>query len=402
MNGNEEKENAAAMNLSPGTLRRFSGPAAKEIHVLCQPEPSEQADITQQAVSAYRMLGGLLEAEGGSLEHVVQEFVFFRDIRRDSERFLRTRSRAVGEITGGLSYNPASTWIGQPPLEAGCAIQISAFALIPHAPDDGPDSGHITMSAGPSDGSGFNGCSFLLGGQRYFHAGSIFGSPGGAFDESYSMFTAAEELLKHERMSFKDVVRTWIHLRNMEADYPEFNRARREFLHRHGIELLPASTGIEGAPLREENNLSLSFLAIRSREPLDVRTMTTPTLNEACVYGSDFSRGLRVIEGNRIALYVSGTASVDEEGRTAHVGDFEAQVDRMLLNVSVLLEKQGASFENVLSAITYLKHPSDAEAFRRILRQRGLNTFPNALVHAAVCRPDLLCEMEAVAAMPLT
>jgi enamine deaminase RidA (YjgF/YER057c/UK114 family) len=73
----------------------------------------------------------------------------------------------------------------------------------------------------------------------------------------------------------------------------------------------------------------------------------------------------------------------------------------MLLNVETLLSEQQASFRDVLSAVTYLKTPDDAPILRRILRDRGLDDLPNALVHAAVCRPDLLCEMEAVAALPL-
>jgi enamine deaminase RidA (YjgF/YER057c/UK114 family) len=130
--------------------------------------------------------------------------------------------------------------------------------------------------------------------------------------------------------------------------------------------------------------------------------MTTPTLNEACTYGADFSRGLRVTEDNKIALLISGTASVDEAGRTAHAGDFASQAGRMLLNVETLLAAQSASFQDVLSAVTYIKRPEDAPLMRRILNQRGLGDLPNAVVHAAVCRPDLLCEMEAVAALPLT
>ena len=52
-----------------------------------------------------------------------------------------------------------------------------------------------------------------------------------------------------------------------------------------------------------------------------------------------------------MSLHISGTASIDETGRTAHPGDFDAQVDRMLLNVAALLEGQGAGFGDVVSAI---------------------------------------------------
>ena len=67
--------------------------------------------------------------------------------------------------------------------------------------------------------------------------------------------------------------------------------------------------------------------------------MTTPTLNEAPLYGSDFARGMRIEEANKVALHVSGTASIDEAGRTVHREDIDAQADRMLVNVATLLER---------------------------------------------------------------
>ena len=101
-----------------------------------------------------------------------------------------------------------------------------------------------------------------------------------------------------------------------------------------------------------------------------------------------------------MALYVSGTASIDDAGRTVHVGHFGAQVDRMLHNIASLLARQGATFENIVSAVTYLKNPTDAAALRSTLRQRGFDGFPCAIVEAPLCRPELLCETEAVAILP--
>jgi enamine deaminase RidA (YjgF/YER057c/UK114 family) len=125
--------------------------------------------------------------------------------------------------------------------------------------------------------------------------------------------------------------------------------------------------------------------------------MTSPTLNEAVQYGADFVRGMRLIETNKVALHVSGTASIDEHGRTAHAGDFEAQADRMLRNVAALLDGQGANFGDVVSAVTYLKHPADAACLRNKLHEAGFEGFPHALVAAPICRPELLCETEALA-----
>ena len=102
-----------------------------------------------------------------------------------------------------------------------------------------------------------------------------------------------------------------------------------------------------------------------------------------------------------MTLFVSGTASIDEAGRTVHVGDFEAQVDRMLQNIASLLARQGATFADVVSGVAYLKNPGDAPALRAIFEQRGFDGFPCALVESPLCRPELLCEAEVVAMLPL-
>jgi enamine deaminase RidA (YjgF/YER057c/UK114 family) len=83
------------------------------------------------------------------------------------------------------------------------------------------------------------------------------------------------------------------------------------------------------------------------------------------------------------------------------VGSVEAQADRMLVNIAALLAAHGASFRDLVSGVTYLKNPRDAQAVRAIFSRHGLDGVANALVEAPICRPDLLCEMEAVAVLPL-
>ncbi len=161
--------------------------------------------------------------------------------------------------------------------------------------------------------------------------------------------------------------------------------------------MVPASTGIGAGLVPGGHDLCLSVYAVKGGAALQRTLMTTPTLNEAPQYGADFSRGMRITESNRAALYVSGTASLDETGKTVHVGNFDAQVDRMLVNVAALLEAQGASFDDVAYAITYLKNPADTERLKEKLNEAGYIGFANTLVVAPVCRPELLCETEAVA-----
>lgn len=134
--------------------------------------------------------------------------------------------------------------------------------------------------------------------------------------------------------------------------------------------------------------------------------MSAPeTLNEAYNYAkpSSFSRGLRLdIKGVTILL-ISGTASVDEYGRTIHVGDFRAQTWRTYQNITKLLEAEGATWKDIIRTTCYLRDiERDYEAFNKIrtqfFKEQGLNPLPASTgLQAILCRPDLLVEIEAMA-----
>ena len=129
------------------------------------------------------------------------------------------------------------------------------------------------------------------------------------------------------------------------------------------------------------------------------------TLNEAYDYPqpSSFSRGLRLdIKGITILL-ISGTASVDEYGRTIHVGDFRAQTWRTYRNITKLLEAEGATWKDVVRTTCYLRDiERDYEAFNEIrtqfFKEQELDPLPASTgIQAILCRPDLLVEIEAMA-----
>ena len=81
------------------------------------------------------------------------------------------------------------------------------------------------------------------------------------------MFGVAEDLLQQAGMEFRDVVRTWIHLREMDRDYADLNRARRAFFAARGIDPAPASTGIGGGPVSAEHDLCLGVYAVQGEPP---------------------------------------------------------------------------------------------------------------------------------------
>ncbi len=129
------------------------------------------------------------------------------------------------------------------------------------------------------------------------------------------------------------------------------------------------------------------------------------TLNEATDYPlpSSFSRAMRLdIKGVTILL-ISGTASVDEYGKSVHVGDFRAQCRRTYQNITGLLEAEGATWKDIVRTSCYLRDiERDYDAFNeertRFFKEQGLDPLPASTgIQAILCRPDLLIEIEAIA-----
>ncbi|MGA3024641.1 MAG: Rid family hydrolase [Bryobacteraceae bacterium] len=126
-------------------------------------------------------------------------------------------------------------------------------------------------------------------------------------------------------------------------------------------------------------------------------------LDEAHDYGSAFSRGLRLDIGNVVILLISGTASIDENGDTVHIGDFRGQCRRTYHNITGLLESEGATWKDIVRTTCYLRDiERDYAAFNdertEFFRAQGLNPLPASTgIQAILCRPELLVEIEAIA-----
>lgn len=346
----------------------------------------------------YSNLAERLASEGATPADLVTEQLFLRDLGRLST-ILGVRARVLGAT--GPGGPPLPSFIQQPPID-GQALELLATGLVPGRRASATTRDQAAETACRCDGCIQSSARLIrLGNETTLHSTNLYGVGRTAYEQARDMFAIAAELLERCGMDVHDVVRTWIHLREIDRDYDALNRARREFFSERGIDPRPASTGVQGGPFPHAHDVSLRVQAIRSVQPRRIAVMSTPSLNEAWSYGADFSRGLRVEDSNKVTLHVSGTASVDEQGRTAHVGDFPRQAERMLHNLASLLTPHGAGFAQVVSGVIYLKHPSDGAALRTICAARGFTGFPCPIVHAPLCRPDLLCEAEAVAMLPL-
>jgi enamine deaminase RidA (YjgF/YER057c/UK114 family) len=146
--------------------------------------------------------------------------------------------------------------------------------------------------------------------------------------------------------------------------------------------------------------------ATTSKAPIDKRAITNlNVLNEAFDYArpSSFSRGMRIDVGNVVVLLISGTASIDQNGQTIHVGDFRAQTRRTFNNITALLAAEGATWHDIVRTSCYLRdidrdYAEFNEERTAFYREQQLDPVPASTgIQAKLCRPELLVEIEAIA-----
>jgi len=142
------------------------------------------------------------------------------------------------------------------------------------------------------------------------------------------------------------------------------------------------------------------------RPPIPAKAVHAPeVINEAYNYQrpSSFSRALSFEMGDYKILLVSGTASVNEEGKPEHVGDFKAQTWRTYRNVTNLLKAGGMTWHNVVRTTNYLRDMErDYVEFNKIrtsfFRWLKLDPLPASTgIQAILCWNTLLVEIEAYA-----
>lgn len=210
------------------------------------------------------------------------------------------------------------------------------------------------------------------------------------------VFEALESALPLAGMNFSHVVRTWLYLDNILAWYDGFNKVRRAFFSARKVYdgLVPASTGI-GSSNSAGTAIVADALAILPKDPrVRLQALPSPLQCPALEYGSAFSRAAEVTMPDHRRLFVSGTASIDPQGRTAHVGNAEAQTRLTMEVVEAILKSRKMDWSDVNRAIAYFSRAADAPVFDRYCAARGLPRFPVVLTKGDICREDLLFEIE--------
>lgn len=195
-------------------------------------------------------------------------------------------------------------------------------------------------------------------------------------------------------------IRTWFYVRDVDTQYGGLVKSRRECFVEQGLTQdthYISSTGIGGTPADPKALVQLDSYAMTGFLPEQQRYLYAPThLNKTYEYGVTFERGTLMQYGDRNHIYISGTASINNQGEVVHVGNIILQTQRMWENVEKLLEEGGMSYDDVMQIIVYLRDGSDYQVVKQLFDSKFPQK-PFVITLAPVCRPTWLIEMECIA-----
>ena len=163
-----------------------------------------------------------------------------------------------------------------------------------------------------------------------------------------------------------DCIRTWFFVQNVDVNYAGVVKARKEvFITQDLTEKTHyiSSTGIEGRHADPNVFVQMDTYAVKGLQTGQIQFLYAPThLNPTYEYGVTFERGTAVTYGDRKQIFISGTASIDNQGEIMYPGDILKQTD------------------NILSVYFYSPTKFIADAFAKA-PTRGTEDAMNGFVH---------------------
>lgn len=217
----------------------------------------------------------------------------------------------------------------------------------------------------------------------------------------HDMMTDTAVALEHRGGSLlKNCVRTWLFVRDIDLDYAEVVRGRNDAFDEQGLTTSTrfiASTGIQGRQADRKASVIYDSYSVLGINEDDIRQINAlDHLNPTHEYGVAFERASSIDYPDRRHLFISGTASIDSKGQILWPGDVRRQTERMWENVGALLDAAGFGWQDVGQILVYLRDPADYSVVNAMFKER-FPDIPRIIVHAPVCRPGWLVEMECMA-----
>ncbi|MCH5277579.1 MAG: hypothetical protein J1E80_07055 [Desulfovibrionaceae bacterium] len=230
-------------------------------------------------------------------------------------------------------------------------------------------------------------------------------APDNSRAQSDAVIESWHKVLRHHGLALdRDVVRTWYYVRDIDNNYAGMVQSR--VAHYEASGLTPdthfiASTGIEACAPDPHALVWLHGHAELGLRPEQITYLKAlDHLSPTHVYGVNFERATRITYGDRVHCRVSGTASIDSEGRVLHRGDVMRQCERAVENVDALLREGGMELRHLRAATVYLRDGHDYPRLAALAQQLLPASCAVNVTRGPVCRPDWLVEIEGEAIAP--
>ena len=108
-----------------------------------------------------------------------------------------------------------------------------------------------------------------------------------------------------------------------------------------------------------------------------------------------------VVAGNTV--YLRGQIGQDLDSReSVGIGDVEAQAEKAMANIAMLLEEAGSELGDIVKVVVYLTDIRYREPVYRVMGRWLTGVFPvsTGIVVSALARPEWLVEIDAIAEIP--
>ena len=105
-------------------------------------------------------------------------------------------------------------------------------------------------------------------------------------------------------------------------------------------------------------------------------------------------------EGNRL-LFISGMTARDKDGNIVGEGDLKVQTRQVLENIKAVLEKVGATFDQIVKVTVFVTDMSRFKEIHEIRAQYFKKDYPaSSMVQVSrLVSPDMMIEIEAIAVL---
>lgn len=221
------------------------------------------------------------------------------------------------------------------------------------------------------------------------------------FEQTKLAFDHLLTQLEHHGGNLLDnTIRTWLFVRDIDNRYNDVVRARNEVFGQHGLNEdshFISSTGIEGRHWQKSLKSFMDAYAIVGMHPEQVSFLkASEHFCPTSKYGVAFERGTVVSYGDRKHIFISGTASIDNNGNVMFPSSFKKQTVRIMKNIEALLSEAGSTIQDMVMAIVYVRDSAHlSQAYTLV--ERYMPGTPYIVVHAPICRPQWLIEIEGMA-----